>query len=70
MRDSVVVYTGRSDRCAGSRKTPARSAHGYECGITIEGYSDLKEGDIIEAFEIETMAATLDAAITDKPGRR
>jgi translation initiation factor IF-2 len=46
--------------------------HGYECGVTIDGFGDLKEKDIIEAFEIETLAATLDAAITDreKPGRR
>ena len=27
-------------------------AQGYECGITIEKYNDLKEGDIIEAFEM------------------
>ena len=29
-----------------------KSAQGYECGITIEKYNDLKEGDIIEAFEM------------------
>ena len=27
-------------------------AKGYECGITIENYNDLKEGDVIEAFEM------------------
>jgi translation initiation factor IF-2 len=36
-------------------------AAGYECGLSIEGYSDVRVGDIIEAFEIETIAATLDA---------
>ena len=51
----------RSARCAGSRTTPRRSPQGYECGLSIEGYNDLREGDIIEAFEIETIAATLDA---------
>jgi translation initiation factor IF-2 len=36
-------------------------AQGYECGLSIEGYGDLKEGDVIEAFEVETIAATLDS---------
>ena len=35
---------------------------GYECGIGIEGYGDVKEGDVIrEAFEIESIAPTLDS---------
>lgn len=29
-----------------------RKLQGYECGITIENYNDLKEGDVIEAFEM------------------
>jgi len=34
-------------------------ASGYECGISLENYNDIKIGDIIEAFEIEKVAATL-----------
>jgi translation initiation factor IF-2 len=34
-------------------------ASGYECGISLENYNDIKMGDIIEAFEIEKVAATL-----------
>jgi len=32
---------------------------GYECGIGLENFNDLKVGDIIEAYEIEEVAATL-----------
>lgn len=32
---------------------------GYECGIKIEGFDDIKEGDIIEAYRIEEVAKTL-----------
>jgi translation initiation factor IF-2 len=34
-------------------------ASGYECGIGLENYNDIKQGDIIEAFEMEKIAATL-----------
>ncbi len=34
-------------------------ASGYECGIGLENYNDIKVGDIIEAFEMEKVAATL-----------
>jgi translation initiation factor IF-2 len=71
VRDSVVVFTGKISTLRRFKEDASEVSHGYECGITIEGYNDLKEGDSIEAFEIETMAATLDAAITDtKTGRR
>ena len=32
---------------------------GYECGIGVDGYNDVREGDIIESFTIEEEAATL-----------
>ena len=37
----------------------AEVAQGFECGIGIEGYSDVKPGDIIEAFEIEETRQSL-----------
>jgi translation initiation factor IF-2 len=70
VRDSVVVFTGKLSSLRRFKEDASEVTHGYECGLTIDGYGDLKEKDIIEAFEIETTAAILDAAITDKPGRR
>jgi len=34
-------------------------AQGYECGIAIEGYQDVKEGDLIEAFEVHEVARSI-----------
>jgi translation initiation factor IF-2 len=35
-------------------------ASGYECGIALEGYNDIKPSDVIECFEMEEVAATLE----------
>jgi translation initiation factor IF-2 len=34
-------------------------ASGYECGISLEGFNDIKERDVIECFEMEQVAAQL-----------
>jgi len=60
IRDSVVVHTGRLSSLRRFKDDVSEVTHGYECGIGIEGYGDVKEGDIIEAFEVESIAATLD----------
>jgi translation initiation factor IF-2 len=71
VRDSVVVYTGRIGSLRRFKEDASEVQHGYECGITIEGFGDVHENDVIEAFEIETVAATLDApAAAEKPARR
>jgi translation initiation factor IF-2 len=69
VRDSVVIYTGKIASLRRFKEDASEVSHGYECGITIEGFGDVKEGDSIEAFEIETLAATLDAATSEKPVR-
>ena len=56
VRDSVVLYTGKVGSLRRFKDDVSEVAQGYECGLSIEGYGDLKEGDIIEAFEIETVA--------------
>ncbi|HTB60971.1 MAG TPA: translation initiation factor IF-2 [Polyangia bacterium] len=61
VRDSVVIYTGKVGSLRRFKDDASEVAAGYECGLSIEGYSDLRAGDVIEAFEIETIAATLDA---------
>jgi translation initiation factor IF-2 len=61
IRDSVVIYTGKVGSLRRFKDDASEVAQGYECGLSIEGYGDLREGDVIEAFEVETVAATLDA---------
>jgi translation initiation factor IF-2 len=65
VRDSVVIYTGKVGSLRRFKDDVSDVAQGYECGLSIEGYGDLKEGDVIEAFEIETVAPTLDAPVAD-----
>ena len=60
VRDSVVLYTGKVGSLRRFKDDASEVAAGYECGLTIEGYNDLREGDIVEAFEIESNAATLE----------
>ncbi|HEY7372282.1 MAG TPA: translation initiation factor IF-2, partial [Polyangia bacterium] len=60
VRDSVVIYTGKVGSLRRFKDDVSEVAQGYECGLSIEGYNDVRQGDIIEAFEIETIAATLD----------
>jgi translation initiation factor IF-2 len=60
VRDSVVIYTGKVGSLRRFKDDASEVAQGYECGISIEGYNDLREGDVIEAFEMETIAPTLE----------
>jgi len=70
IRDSVVVHTGRLVSLRRFKEDASEVTHGYECGIGIENYGDVKEGDIIEAFELESIAATLDQPTLAPPSRR
>jgi translation initiation factor IF-2 len=70
IRDSVVVHTGRLSSLRRFKEDASEVTHGYECGIGIENYGDVKEGDIIEAFEVESIAAVLDQPTSAPPGRK
>ena len=70
IRDSVVVHTGRLSSLRRFKEDASEVTHGYECGIGIENYGDVKEGDIIEAFEVESIAAVLDQPTSAAPARK
>ncbi|REK76550.1 translation initiation factor IF-2 [Paenibacillus paeoniae] len=55
IRDGIVVYTGKIDTLKRFKDDAKEVAQGYECGITLERFSDIKEGDMIEAFVMETV---------------
>jgi translation initiation factor IF-2 len=59
VRDSVVVYEGRIGSLRRFKDDVREVASGYECGIGIEGFQDIKEGDVIEAFEVREVARSI-----------
>lgn len=61
IRDSVPVYQGRLGSLKRFKDDTREVAQGYECGLTIDGYNDLKAGDIVECFEIEEFAPTFES---------
>ncbi|MGF6354307.1 translation initiation factor IF-2 [Paenibacillus sp. 4624] len=55
IRDGIVLYEGKLDSLKRFKDDAKEVAQGYECGITLDKYNDLKEGDVIEAFIMETV---------------
>ncbi|MCK9858131.1 translation initiation factor IF-2 [Paenibacillus sp. ATY16] len=55
IRGGIVVFEGKMDTVKRFKDDVKEVAQGYECGITIERFSDFKEGDIIEAFVMESV---------------
>jgi len=53
VRDSVIVYEGKLSSLKRFKDDVKDVAEGYECGISFDGYNDIKEGDIIECFIME-----------------
>lgn len=53
IRDGIVVFEGEVDTLKRYKDDAREVSQGYECGITIKNYNDIKEGDVIEAFIME-----------------
>lgn len=56
IRDGVVVHEGEVDSLRRFKDEVKEVKSGFECGISIERYRDIKEGDVIEAFTMEEIA--------------
>ncbi len=52
LRDGVVIYDGNINSIQREKDTVKEVKQGFECGITLEDYADIKEGDIIESYEM------------------
>ena len=52
LRDGVVVYDGQLASLKRFKDDAKEVREGYECGLTIAGYNDLKEGDVVEGYEM------------------
>ncbi len=59
IRDGIVVYTGELASLRRGKDDAKEVPAGMECGIGIENYNDIKEGDVIEAFQIIEIKRTL-----------
>jgi translation initiation factor IF-2 len=51
LRDQVVVHEGKLASLKRFKDDVREVASGYECGLSLEGFQDLKQGDVVEAFE-------------------
>jgi translation initiation factor IF-2 len=65
LRQGVVVYEGQLASLKRLKDDVRKVTSGLECGMAIENYNDLKEGDIIEAYEIEEVAGELQLSSSD-----
>ncbi len=59
IRDGIVIYTGDLGSLKRFKDDVKEVASGYDCGLNIAGYNDIKEGDIIEGFEEVEVNRTL-----------
>jgi translation initiation factor IF-2 len=59
LRDNVVVFEGKIGSLRRFKDDVSEVKAGFECGIGFERYNDLKVGDVIEAFVVERVAATV-----------
>ncbi|MFN6117056.1 MAG: translation initiation factor IF-2, partial [Flavobacteriales bacterium] len=59
IRDGIVVYTGDLDALKRFKDEVKEVTHGYECGLSIKNFNDIKVGDTVEAFTIEEVKRTL-----------
>jgi len=59
VRDGVIVYDGRIGSLKRFKDDVREVAEGFECGIGIENFNDVKEGDLIEAYEVHEVAREL-----------
>ncbi len=59
IRDNVVVYQGKLGSLRRFKDDVREVQQGYECGISVENFNDIKSGDIIEAYAVDKIAAKL-----------
>ena len=52
IRDGIVIYSGSLGSLKRFKEDVKEVASGYDCGLNIDGYNDVRNGDIIEAYTI------------------
>ncbi len=59
VRDNVVIFDGKLSSLKRFKDDVKDVAEGYECGVALEGFNDLREGDLLESYRIDKFAAKL-----------
>ncbi len=59
LRDSTVIHEGRLSTLKRFKDEVQEVAQGFECGMAFENYQDLRQGDVIECFDVEEIVRTL-----------
>jgi len=59
LRDNVVIWSGEIDSLKRFKDDVREVKAGFECGLSLKGYDDIKEGDQLEIFEVQEVARTL-----------
>ena len=58
LRDNVQLWEGKIGSLKRFKDDVSEVKTGFECGIGLQGFNDVKVGDVIEAFHLERVAAT------------
>ncbi|NEX60393.1 translation initiation factor IF-2 [Noviherbaspirillum galbum] len=59
LRDNVVIWTGELDSLKRFKDDVREVKAGFECGLSLKNFNDIKEGDQLEVFEVQEVARTL-----------
>ena len=59
IRNGTIAWEGRIGSLRREKDDAREVKEGFECGIRLEGFDDIKEGDVIEAYTVEQVARTL-----------
>jgi translation initiation factor IF-2 len=59
LRDQTVIHEGTLKTLRRFKDEVREVQEGYECGMAFENYDDIREGDVIECFEVEEVARTI-----------
>ena len=63
LRDNVVIHEGDLAQLKRAKDDVKEVKSGFECGMRFEKYDDIKVGDVIECYEIEKIAVSLDIRV-------
>lgn len=69
LRDHAVVHEGKIGSLRRFKDDVREVTHGYECGIGIEGFSDVKPGDVVEVYEVEEVARKIEPSQVAGPSQ-